>query len=206
MSARVILADDHRVFLDGLSRLLEESGVEVVARTTNRDELPELIRRLRPDVAVVDVSMGGLSIPELLVALRDQDKSPAVLVLTGNSPYAIAEDLLAAGARGFMLKDNTFDSILEAIQTISSGGTYVSAEVAAELLAFRTNAPGTLALTDRQREILRLVAAGDTSKSIARTLGIHIKTVDHHRHHIREKLGARSSAEMVRLAQERGLF
>lgn len=206
MSIRVILADDHRVFLDGLGRLLSENGVEVVARTTNRDELPELIRELRPDVAIVDVSMHGLSIPELLLKMRDQPEQTAVLVLTGSSPYVIAEDILAAGARGFLLKDNTFDSILVAINTLRDGGTYISPEVSAELLASRVAGPIAFGLTERQREILQLVADGETSKSIARKLGVHIKTVDHHRRLIREKLGARSSAEMVRLAKDHGLF
>ena len=208
MSLRIILADDHRVFLDGLCRLLEANGVEVAAVTIDRDELPELIARLRPDVVVVDVSMRGLGIPELIAGMRRSGGSAGVLVLTGSSPYTLAEDLLAAGAKGFLLKDNAFEGILEAIHEVAAGGTYVSPEVATELLGPRNGRPehNGCALTLRQREILRLVAAGETSKRIASLLGIHVKTVDHHRQLIREKLGARSSAEMVRLAKDRGLF
>ena len=202
MSIRVILADDHQVFLQGLSNLLSENGVEVAAQTTNRDELPDLIARLRPQVAIVDVSMRGIPIPDLIRELRSTDAPTQVLVLTGSTPYTVADEFLAAGAKGFLLKDNAFESLLEAVQTVAAGGTYVSPEVAAELLTFRGSTSLSLLLTARQREILQLVAAGDTSKCIARKLGIHIKTVDHHRQLIREKLGARSSAEMIRLAKD----
>ena len=208
MNLRVILADDHRVFLDGLCKLLVASEIDVVASVTDRDELPELIARLRPDVVVVDVSMRGVGIPELIQSLRRSGIATGLLVLTGSSPYTLAEDLLAAGAKGFLLKDNAFEGILEAIHEVAAGGTYVSPEVATELLGPRNGRPehNGGALTLRQREILRLVAAGETSKRIAALLGIHVKTVDHHRQLIREKLGARSSAEMVRLAKDRGLF
>ncbi|MBW3598995.1 MAG: response regulator transcription factor, partial [Planctomycetes bacterium] len=135
MKTRVILADDHRVFLEGLVRLLQENGVEVAACTTDRNELLGLIREHRPHVAVVDISMPGENIPQLLATLAEENAQTAVLVLTGSSAYAAAEELLAAGARGFMLKDDAFEAILTAIRTITQGRSYISPEVAADLLA-----------------------------------------------------------------------
>jgi two-component system NarL family response regulator len=206
MTTRVILADDHQVFLEGLTRLLVENGAEVAACTRDRDELLELIRRHRPQVAVVDISMPGLSIPQLLAALGAEGAETAVLVLTGSAAYTAAEDFLAAGAKGFLLKDHAFDTILAAIAALAQGRCYVSPEIAGELLAARRRGAAEVVLTSRQLEILRLVAAGDTNKRIAGKLGLHYKTVDAHRQRIREKLGARSTAEMIRRAQERGLL
>ena len=203
---RVILADDHRVLLEGLSQLLSESGIEVLAHTTDRDELPALIARLQPDVAIVDVSMPGMVIADLIATLRQDDLATPVLVLTGSAPWSLAMDLLAAGAKGYLLKDHAFESLIDAVRAIAGGGTYVSPEVVSEYLKPRPSAAHAVILTGRQQEILALVAEGETSKRIAGRLGIQTKTVEHHRQLIRAKLGARSSAEMVRVAKDHGLF
>ena len=118
----------------------------------------------------------------------------------------MAEEMLRAGARGYLLKENAFDEILMAIRSVAAGQTYVSSQLAGPLLR-REDGPSTdLQWTARQLAILRLVAAGETTKQIAAKLGIHVKTVDHHRHRIREKLSAKSSAEMVSVAKNRGLI
>jgi DNA-binding NarL/FixJ family response regulator len=202
MTIRVVLADDHEIFLQGLSSLLQSPEINVIASTRNRDELLEIIVQEQPDVAVVDFSMPGINIPQLLAILREQKIPTAVAVLTGSDKPGLAQELLTAGTRGFLLKEYAFESLLEAIQTIVAGNSFVSPQAACDLLALQSNHTPKPSLTRRQLEILRMVAEGDTSKHIASKLGLHVKTVDNHRHAIREKLGVHSSAEMVRVAKE----
>lgn len=205
MSIRVMLADDHQVFRQGLATMIAAAGMQVDALTGNRDELFELVVEAPPDVAVVDVSMPGVSIPEFLSMLRQRQIPTHVLILTAHDDPQLAEDMLQAGARGLMLKEHAFEAILAAIRSVAAGQSYVSPQIAGTLLR-RTDGPVSYnSWTDRQLEILRLVAAGDTSKRIARKLGIHIKTVDSHRHRIREKLGVHCTAEMISVVKDRGL-
>jgi len=206
MSIRVALADDHEIVLEGLSTMLAAKEVDVVAATQHRDELLEILRRERPDVAVVDLAMPGVSIPQLLAMLDAEQIPTALLVLTGTDEPEVAREILAAGARGYLLKDHAFDTLFAAIQAVLSGATYVDPQVAGQLLTGTGTVPQAAILTPRQLEILRLVAAGHTSKNIAGRLGIHIKTVDNHRHAIRQTLGVQSTAEMVRVAKEKQLI
>ena len=206
MSIRVALADDHEIVLEGLSTMLAAKEVDVVAATQHRDELLEILRRERPDVAVVDLAMPGVSIPQLLAMLDAEQIPTALLVLTGTDEPEVAREILAAGARGYLLKDHAFDTLFAAIQAVLSGATYVDPQVAGQLLTGTGTVPQAAILTPRQLEILRLVAAGHTSKNIAGRLGIHIKTVDNHRHAIRQILGVHSTAEMVRVAKEKQLI
>jgi DNA-binding NarL/FixJ family response regulator len=203
---QTILADDHEVFRQGLAALLTAHGIEVVGMTGDRDRLLELILQERPDVAVIDISMPGISIPELLSVISQRQIPTHVLVLTSDHQPEMAEEMIRAGARGYLVKENAFDEILLAIQSVAAGRTYVSSHLAGPLLR-REKAPSDdLPWTARQLAILRMVAAGDTTLQIAAKLGIHIKTVDSHRHRIREKLGTKSAAEMISVAKDRGLI
>jgi DNA-binding NarL/FixJ family response regulator len=200
-----MLADDHQVFCEGLAAMISAAGIEVVGLTGDRDELFELVVQTPPDVAVVDVSMPGISIRQLLSMLRQRQIPTQVLILTGDADPQLAEEMLQAGARGLMLKEHAFEAILLAIRSVAEGQSYVSPQLAGTMLRRRDGPVSSETWTDRQLEILRLVAAGDTSQRIARKLGIHIKTVENHRQRIRQKLGVHSVAEMVRVAKERGL-
>jgi two-component system response regulator NreC len=204
-SMRVVLADDHQVFLQGLSTLLESQGVEVAGQTTDRDELLDMVERERPDVVVVDVSMPGVAVQQMMALLREKEIDTAVLILTGSDEPDCALDMLAAGAQGYVLKEHAFEDILAAIQAVGSGKKFVSPQIASEVLTRHDHEPATT-LTGRQLEILRLIAKGLTSKRIASQLGIHLKTVDNHRQRLREKLGVHSSTELIHVATERGLI
>jgi DNA-binding NarL/FixJ family response regulator len=208
MPIRVMLADDHQAFLQGLAALIQSAGIELSGVANDRDHLLEMILADPPDVAIVDIGMPGVNIPQLLAVLREQQVRTAVLVLTGDDGEFLAE-LMSAGARGYMLKEHAFEDLLTAIRTVSAGKRFISPQVAAQLLG-PGNAPGAASpsrkLTARQLEILRLVASGDTSKRIAHKLSIHIKTVDNHRRMLRDRLSVRSTAEMIRVAKEDGLI
>jgi DNA-binding NarL/FixJ family response regulator len=208
MPVSVILADDHQVLLQGLSSLMQSVGIKVIGVTQDRDQLLPMILADRPDVAVVDISMPGVSIPQMLAVLREQKVSTAVLILTG-SESDFLEDMLAAGVRGYMLKEHAYEELMVAIRAVAAGKTYVSPLVSAKLILAKNMVPGTSAvptLTTRQLDVLRLIASGNTSKRIASILGIHIKTIDSHRRLLREKLGVRSTAEMIRVAKDNGLI
>jgi len=207
---RVAIADDHRVFTQGLAALVGGEGFEVTFITASRDELAESLLADPADVALVDLAMPGIGILDLLAILRQRHSPTRLLILTAEDDAAVARDLLEAGVAGYLLKEHAFDDIVAGIRAVAAGKSFVSPGIAGQLLqggSRRTDQrQKATALTTRQLEILRLVAAGDTSKRIARKLGLHVKTVDNHRSQIRQKLGVHSSAEMIRVAGERGLF
>lgn len=202
---RVVLADDHQVFMEGLHVLLQSQGIAVVGQTTHRDKLLDLLQQDRPNVAIVDISMPGVAVPQILAILQEKGIETAVLILTGTDEPNCAVEMFAAGVKGFVLKEHAFEDILSAIRAVSNGKTFVSPQVASEVLTRHDPKPKTT-LTARQLEVLRLIARGCTSKRIASKLGIHLKTVDNHRQRLREKLGVHSSAELVHVASERGLI
>jgi len=162
----------------------------VVATTNNRDELLEIICREQPDIAVVDYSMPGVNIPQLLGILRERHISTAILALTGNDEASVAEEIFSAGARGYLLKNHAFELLLAAVQMILSEKTYICPQVAGELLAGQGTTPRAKTLSIRQLEILQLVAEGHTSKHIAGQLELHVKTVDNHRSGHPPKIGS----------------
>ena len=203
---QTILADDHEVFRQGIAALVAAHGIDIVATTGDRDQLLDLILQEHPDVVVIDISMPGISIPELLSTLRRRQISTQVLVLTSNHEPQMAEEMLRAGARGYVLKENAFQEVLLAIQSVAAGQTYVSSQLTGPLLLRKVDPTADMEFTARQLAILRLVAAGKTTRQIAVELRVHVKTVDNHRHRIREKLDAKSSSEMISLAKDRGLM
>lgn len=208
MPIRVMLADDHQVFLQGLVSLMRSAKVELAGVANDRDQLLQMILDDPPDVAVVDIGMPGVNIAQLLRVLRQRHVRTGVLVLTGNEGEFV-EPLMAAGAMGYMLKEHAFEDLLTAIRAVADGKTFISPQVAAQLLVStnkNNSAPAVATVTVRQLEILRLVASGDTSKRIAKKLSIHIKTVDNHRRMLRDRLGVHSTAEMIRVAKEDGLI
>ena len=208
MPIRVMLADDHQVFVQGLASLIHSANVELAGIANDRDQLLRMILADPPDVAVIDIGMPGVNIVQLLAVLRERHVRTSVLILTGDGGDFV-EPLMAAGAMGYMLKEHAFEDLLKAIRAVADGKTFISPQVAAQLLGSTKNRPAHQAapvLTSRQLEILRLIASGDTSKRIGNKLGIHIKTVDNHRRTLRDKLRVSSTAEMIRVANECGLI
>ncbi|MEN8214128.1 MAG: response regulator transcription factor [Pseudomonadota bacterium] len=203
---RLLLADDHAIFLQGLTRLLDAwPEARIVAEAADGQEAWNLILKHNPDVAVVDIKMPQMSGIEIAEHVRARGLSTRVLVLTMHDEPALALEAEQAGVDGYVLKDNTFEELSEAIKTVFSGHRYISPSVAENLHAFRLKSGG-VSLSPREREVLTLIASGLSSKAIARQLGISPKTVETHRSRLMTKLNLHSVAELVRYAVQTGFL
>jgi len=202
---RVMLADDHRVLRDSLRLLLEQNGCEVVGEASTGEEALALAARVRPQVLVMDLEMpgiGGLAITHRIVKLSP---APHVLILSAydDEEYVI-EALTRAGAAGYLLKSDGAAELITAVRAIIAGKRYLSPSVAPILLGrFQSSEPSLPILdllTRREREVLRLIAQGATTKEIAERLGISPKTAQVHRDNLKQKLNLRTTAALVRYA------
>lgn len=210
---RVVIADDHRLVREGIHALLDKSGdIQVVGEADDGAAALAMVRALDPDVLVTDISMPGISGLEAAAHVSELGLKTAVVVLTMHAEEALARRALAAGARGYVLKDSVTDELLLAIRAAWRGGTYLSPVVSAALL----NAPvptepdgggaEPAALTAREREVLRLIGLGHTNRAIASALSISIKTVERHRTQLMAKLDVHNLVDLVRVAIRRGLI
>jgi two-component system response regulator NreC len=204
----VVLADDHVVMRGGLRMLLEaEDDLEVVAEAGDVEATLRYVRAHRPGVLVLDVTMSDGSslprIPDLLEASADT----AIVVLTMHDDPAFAREALRAGAQAYVLKEAAEQDLVEAVRLASRGRTYLHPRVGAKLAAAPPEASGPPGgLTEREAEILRLVALGHTNSEIGRQLFLSVRTVESHRAHIQQKLRRTSRAELVRYALDNGLL
>lgn len=202
---RVILADDSALIRDGLSRLLEDEGIEVVASFADTEGLVAATVDLQPDVLVVDVRMPPDFATEGLQAaldVRRTDPEIGVLVLSQHIETRYALDLLAEGAEGagYLLKDRVtdFDDFLESLHRVADGGSAIDPEVVSRMLR-RSRGPGPLdRLTDREREVLALMAQGQTNRAIADRLSVNQRTVESHVGSLLLKLGLLQEPEVDR--------
>jgi DNA-binding NarL/FixJ family response regulator len=200
---RVALADDHTIFRQGLAAMLRADGeIDVVGEASDVLSLIEVLQATRPDVAVVDVSMPGPDVTTLPVRLSERGLSVRLVALTMHAEVAIVRRVLAAGFQGYVLKDNSFDELLDALRTVAAGDVFVSPVLEAQL----RREPEFASLSEREQTVLRWIADGSTTKRIAAELGISAKTVETYRTRLMRKLDVRSSAELVRRAIELGLL
>lgn len=208
---RVMVADDHTLVRQSLVSVLAASGVcEVVGEAADGIEAVALALRLRPDVAIVDISMPGLSGIEVVRRLHAELPATRTLVLTMHEEDEYVLHVVRAGASGYLLKDSAIDELIHAVRQVHAGRRHFGAD-AARVLAEAVLQPNESAdpygrLTAREREIFHLVVEGATSKEVARRLDISVKTAENHRASILDKLGARNTAELVRYAVRKGLL
>jgi two-component system, NarL family, response regulator NreC len=203
----IVLADDHPVVRSGLRMLLDaEDGFEVVAETGDLDSTARDVREHRPRVLVLDLNMPeGPSLP-LIPQLREQSPDTAVVVLTMQKDPAFARPAILAGALGYVLKQSAATELVDAVRAAAQGETYMTPKLGAEVALAAPEPEGQLdGLTDREVEILRLVALGHTNNEIAKRLYLSVRTVESHRAHIQEKSGRSTRAELVRYALDHGL-
>lgn len=208
---RVLLADDHKVVRDGLRLLIDgQRDMRVVGEAGDGKEALQKARELKPDVVVMDLSMpemNGLQATERLKAERSQVK---VLALTVHEDASYLLQLCKAGAAGYVLKRSAGDDLIRAIRAVAAGGLHFDPALASKALAGRVgDAPGTRGLpsgdlSEREREVLILLAWGYSNKEIAGDLDLSIKTVETYRVRIAEKLSLRSRTEMVQYALRKG--
>ncbi|MGH9360754.1 MAG: response regulator [Thermoanaerobaculia bacterium] len=212
MRVRVLVADDHTIVRQGLVSLLNESGeCEVVAEAADGVEAVEKAHATRPEVAVLDLSMPRLSGLEVVRRLREELPGVRVLVLTVHEEEEYVLPIVRAGAAGYLVKDSAASELLAAVRALRAGRGYFGPQAAwvlAEQLQHPEGAPEDPygALTPREREVFHLVVEGKTTKEIARSLGISLKTADNHRSRVLAKLGLHNTAELVRYAARKGLL
>ena len=209
---RILLADDHTLVRAGLRALVESiEGAEVVGESGEGREALEMIGTLRPDVALLDIGMPGLN--GLEVARRAAEASPRtrVIILSMHAEDTYVRQALRAGVAGYLLKGAAVSELPLALQSVMRGETYltprVSQVVVSEMLRDGPSEADPLqGLTDRQREILQLIAEGKSTKEIASVLDVSVKTVETHRARLMERLNIRDVPGLVRFALKAGLI
>jgi two-component system response regulator NreC len=205
---RVVIADDHAVVRSGLRMLIDaHAGLEVVAEAGDVPTAMQVIRAHRPEVAVLDLNMPGGSSLEAIPALRESTPETAIVVLTMQDDPAFAREALQGGALGFVLKEAADEELLEAVKLAARGDTYLNPRLGARLAAQPPAPSGPPdGLSERELEVLKLIALGHTNVEIGEQLFLSTRTVETHRAHIQQKTRASSRAELVRYAIDHGLI
>ena len=204
---RVLLADDHILVRDGIKVTLEANGLSIVGEASEGREAVKMVRDLKPDVAVFDVSMPGLNgVDAARIALKENPGTKVVL-LTVHTENEYVDEALRAGVSGYVLKKQATADLIRAIQEVSLGNIYLSPGISRAVMeAFRSGKElAARTLTAREREVLQLIAEGKTTKEIGSVLGISVKTAETHRSRVMDKLEIRDTAGLVRYAIRMGL-
>jgi DNA-binding NarL/FixJ family response regulator len=206
---RVVLADDHALVRSGIRSLLEASGNEVVGEAANGRDAVRLVKEHEPDVALLDVAMSLQNGIEAAREIRGEHPHVKIVMISMHDEPQYIEQAVAAGASGYVLKESAFDQLLQAIEAVMAGRTYLrggSAETAAQPARRGSSQSGGVGkLTSRERQVLELIADGKSSIEIGKSLSISPRTVDTHRKNIMDKLGVHSIAGLTRFAIQHGL-
>jgi two-component system response regulator NreC len=202
-----LIVEDHAVVRAGLRLVLERAeAVECAGEAGDAEEAVRQAGELQPDVVVLDVTMPGRSGIEALPDLLAAAPRATVVVLSMQDDPAYVREAFAAGASGYVLKEAGDAELVTAIREVAAGGQYLSAAMGARLAAAQREGSGGDGLTDREREVLRLLALGHTNQEIAAQLGVSVRTAEAHRAHIMLKLRVQTRAELVRHALDSGLI
>ena len=206
---RVLLADDHRMFAEGLRSLLAEE-FELLEVVEDGLAMIDAAKRLRPDVIIADITMPRLNGIEALAQLRRDLPDARVVFLTMHKDVAYARRALAAGAMGFVLKHSALTELVLALRAALEGRTFITPALAGDVLRAANRDPDgaadpVAAMTPRQREILQLLAEGRSAKQIAAILDISARTVEFHKYTLMESVGAKNTAELIHFAIRHGI-
>jgi DNA-binding NarL/FixJ family response regulator len=212
MSIRVVLADDHAIVRHGLGRAIQqEADMEIVGQASDGHATVELVRELQPDVVVMDISMPDLNGIEATREVLREVPEVKVMALSMHSAKRYVTEMFRAGASGYLLKDCEFDELARAIRTVAEGKTYVSPSISSVVVedlvhTEEHSVPSAFSLlTQREREVLQLLAEGRTTKQIALRLHISPKTVEAHRLRVMNKLEIDNVAQLTKYAIQEGL-
>jgi len=208
---RIVLADDHAVVREGLKALIKtQNGMTVVGEAASGDIACQEVKRLRPDVVVMDVSIPGLTGSQATEWIRKECPCVKILALTVHEDKGYIRQLLAAGASGYVLKRAAADELIHAIRVVADGGIYLDPTMAGKVVGGFVRRGATdgdarsAELSDRELEVGRSTAAGYSNKEVAAQLDLSIKTVETYRARAMEKLGLQSRADLVRYAVQQG--
>jgi DNA-binding NarL/FixJ family response regulator len=212
MPAKVLLADDHAIIRQGLCSLLEKQpDIEVVGAVEDGRKALELVRELAPDIVIMDISMPNLNGIDATRKIVGELGGAKVIALSIHSSRRFVTEMLKAGASGYILKECLFDELVEAIRTVLNGGIYLSPKITGVVVDDYVKRlsgecrPETPALTEREREVIQLLAEGRSTKQIAMQLHVSGKTIESNRRNIMDKLGIHSVAELTKYAVREGL-
>ena len=207
---RAVVVDDHAVVRSGIKLLLDrEDDIEVVGEAGSAKDAVFRARALKPDVILLDVVMPGESGIDVLPNLLKESPETKVLVLSMQDDPSYVREAFAAGARGYVLKEAADEEVVAAVREIANGGRYVHPALGARMVEAEAEARAAEEadpLSEREREVLRLLALGHTNQEIAKMLYISVRTAETHRAHIMQKLGLSTRAELVRYALSQGLL
>jgi two-component system, NarL family, response regulator NreC len=206
----VLVVDDHAVVRTGLRLLLDaEEDIETVGEAGNMRDAVFRARSLEPDVILMDIVMPGASGIEATPAVLKEAPGAKVLVLSMQDDPSYVREAFAAGASGYVLKEAADEEVVAAVREVAGGGRYLHPSLGARLVVAEAEQRARAEadpLTDREREVLRLLALGHTNQEIAKTLFLSVRTVETHRAHVMQKLGLSTRAELVRYAIGQGLL
>jgi DNA-binding NarL/FixJ family response regulator len=200
MRPKVLLADDHAMVAEGLARLIGDVA-DLVGQVNDGVRLVEQARRLGPDIVVTDITMPGLSGIDAMRQLKAEGSTARFIFLTIHTEARLAAEAMRSGASGYLLKQAAGNELIDAIHAAMGGRTYLTPLITGDVLR-NLSSPDNAEreLTDRQREVLRLLAQGKRMKEIAAELDISVRTVENHKFHLLQTLGLESTADLVRFA------
>jgi two-component system response regulator NreC len=201
----VVLADDHAVVRSALRMLLDaEPGLEVVAEAGDADDAVRYVRGHKPTILILDLNMPGRSSLDAIGDVKEASPKTEIVVLTMQDEPAFAREAMQRGVLGYVLKEAAESALVEAVRMAAAGQTYLYPQLGARMAAEPEGPPDEL--TERELEVLRLIALGHTNPEIADQLFLSVRTVESHRAHIQQKLGRSTRSELVQYALERGLL
>ncbi len=208
---RVLLAEDHTIVRKGLRSLLDdEIEIEVVGEAEDGQQAIELVQRVQPDVVLMDITMPVLNGLEATRQIKKLFPQVKVVVLTVHSTEEYIFQILRAGASGYVVKQAAVSELVQAIQAVYQGDSFLSPSISRQVVEEYGRRAEAIEdkydrLTDREREVLQLIAEGRANREIAQLLHVTVKTVEAHRAHLMDKLGLRSTAELTRYALRKGM-
>ena len=211
MKTRILLVDDHKILRDGICSLLKEyDDMEVVGEAADGRTAIRLVEELSPDVVIMDISMpdvNGIDATRKIISDRPKVK---IIALSMHYDKQFISEIFKAGASGYLIKESAFDELEHAVRVVMDGKTYINPQIASlvvESLVTQStpSAQAFSLLTEREREVLQLIAEGKSTKQIARDLNVSAKTVESHRRQVMGKLNIRNVAELTKYAIREGL-
>ncbi|MBV9927444.1 MAG: response regulator transcription factor [Acidobacteria bacterium] len=205
---RVLIAEDHGTMREGMRLLLgQEPDMEVVGLAAVGSEAVRLSRELKPDVVLMDISMSGMDGLEATRRLRESHPEVKVLALTRHADYGFMAEMLRAGAKGYVLKQSSSDDLIRAVRAVAAGRSYLDPAVTGKVVSAYTEkrlAEPKEMVSEREEEVLRLIARGHSNKEIAARLSVSVKTVEAHKANVMRKLGLGGRSDIVDYAIFRG--
>ncbi len=212
MVTRVLLVDDHEIMREGMCALLRKhTGFEIVGQAADGRRALELVTELAPDIVIMDIGMPNLNGIDATRQILSQNPKIKVMALSTHNEGTIVAKMIKAGATGYMLKESAFEELIDGLEVMMSGKTFLCSKISKVVFSDYVNiitnpkwADGD-GLSSREREVLQLVAEGHTTKAIAQMLHLSPKTIDSHREHIMEKLSIRNIAGLTKYAIREGI-